>query len=101
MASKQSKDSSSRKMEGEFRQLGKRLDGLIARSRGAEARARARYDKQIKALKEKQAKAKVALARLKRQSSAASGPLKAGIQRAWRDIEEAVKEATKRFRETS
>ena len=101
MAGKRSTDPTGKKMEGEFRQLGKKLDGLISRSRGAEARARARYEKQIKALKVKQAQAKVALSRLRRQSAAASGPLKTGVQKAWRDIEEAVKEATRRFRETS
>lgn len=101
MAAKRSSDPTGKKMEGEFRQLGKRLDGLIARSRGAEAKARARYERQIKALKVKQAQAKVALARLRRQGAAAGGPLKAGLQKAWRDIEDAVKEATKRFRETS
>jgi len=101
MASKRGSDPTSRKMEGEFRQLGKKLDGLIARSRGTEAKARARYAKQIKALKAKQAQAKTALAHLKRQSAAAGGPLKAGLRKAWRDIEDAVKEATKRFRETS
>jgi len=101
MASKRSTDPASKKMEGEFRQLGKKLDGLIAKSRGAEAKARARYAKQIKALKAKQAQAKTALAHLRRQSAAASGPLKVGIQKAWQDIEDAVKEATKRFRETS
>ena len=101
MASKRSADPASRRMEGEFRQLGKKLDELIAKSRGAEAKARARYAKQIKVLRAKQAQAKTALAHLRRQSAAASGPLKAGLRKAWRDIEDAVKEATKRFRETS
>ena len=101
MAKKQKTGSANRKMEGEFRQLGKKLDSLIGRTRKAEVNARVSYAKQIKALKEKQAEAKIALARLRRQSSAASGPLKVGLQKAWRDIEAAVKEATKRFRETS
>ncbi|MGB5079339.1 MAG: hypothetical protein WBO23_01175 [Burkholderiales bacterium] len=101
MAGKPATASTGRKMEGEFRQLGKKLDGLIARSRGAESKARARYEKQIRALKVKQAQAKIALARLRRQSAAAGGPLKVGLQKAWRDIEDAVKEATRRFRETS
>ena len=101
MASNRSADPATKKMEGEFRQLGKKLDGLIAKTRGAEAKARARYATQIRALKAKQARAKVALSHLRRQSAAAGGPLKAGLKKAWRDIEDAVKEASKRFRETS
>jgi hypothetical protein len=48
----------------------------------------------------KQAAAKRALAKLGRQSAAASGPVKSGLRKAWRDIEAAVRQATKRFRET-
>jgi len=91
----------SKKMESEFRRLGKKLDGLVAKSRGAEAKARVQYARQLEVLKSKQAQAKTALAHLRRQGAAAGGPLKAGLRKAWRDIEDAVKEASKRFRETS
>jgi isocitrate dehydrogenase len=87
-------------MESEFSQLGKKLDGLIRKSRGTEAKVREKYAGQIKTLKAKQAAAKSALTRLKRQGSAAGGPLKAGLRKAWRDLESAVRQATKRFRET-
>jgi len=101
-ARKPSKPSSpsSNKVEAEFRQLGKKLRGLIEKTRAAEPQVRAKYAKQISALKAQQAAAKRAVARLKRQSTAASGPLKAGLVKAWRDIDSAVRQATKRFRQT-
>jgi hypothetical protein len=49
----------------------------------------------------KQAAAKRALAHFGRQSAAASGPMKEGLRKAWKDLESAVRQATKRFRETS
>ena len=101
MARKKSVTASSSRMESEFRELGRKLDGLVGKSRVAETRVRAKYAKQIKALKTKQAAAKLTLDRLKRQSAAAGAPLKAGFKKAWRDIDAAVRQATKRFRETA
>jgi len=48
-----------------------------------------------------QAQAQQALAKLGRQSAAASAPILAGLHKAWRDIELAVRQSAKRFRETS
>lgn len=99
MASKRSV-TSSRKIEREFRQLGRKLDGLIAKTRLAESQVRAKYAKQISVLKGKRVAAKATLSHLTRQSAAARGPLKAGLRKAWRDIDSAVRQASKRFRET-
>jgi hypothetical protein len=41
------------------------------------------------------------VARLGRQSAAASKPILAGLQKAWRDVELAVQQSAKRFRETA
>ena len=90
-----------RRLEAEARDLGKRLDALIAQARKAEAGARASAMQQIRVLQRQQAQAKQALAKLGRQGAAASGPIFVGLQKAWRDIELAVRQAAKRFRETA
>lgn len=96
-----SNTSSSKRMESEFRKLGKNLDGLIVKTRRAEADARVKYARQLKALKARQEQAKAILARLRRRSTAAGGPLKVGVKKAWSDLSAAVREASKRYRETS
>jgi len=88
-------------LQAEMRRLGKQLDALMASARSAEAGVRAKSLAQLRKLKVKQAAAQKTLARLGRQSAAASGPLKAGVRKAWRDIEAAVRSATRRFRETA
>ncbi len=97
---KAKKPATSRYLEAEARELGKRLDALLVQARTAEADARARALRQIRGLQRQQAQAKQALARLGRQSAAASGPILVGLQKAWRDIELAVRQSAKRFRET-
>ena len=42
----------------------------------------------------------IPLAKLGRQSAAASAPILAGLHKAWRDIELAVRQSAKRFRDT-
>lgn len=101
MASKRSVAAARRRLEAEMRQLGKKLDALAGRARKAEASVRAKSAVQLRKLKAKQAQAQAALARLGRQSAAASGPLKIGVRRAWRDIEVAVRRATRRFRKAA
>jgi len=101
MASKRKTGSSHRRLQAEMRQLGKRLDALMLTTRKAEASVRASSREQMRRLKAKQAVAKKRLAKLGRRSAAAGGPLRAGIRKAWRDIETAVKQATQRFRETT
>lgn len=101
MARKKRKaNTTSRSLEAEARELGKRLDALAAQARKAQADARVRAMRQIRVLQRQQAQAKQALAKLGRQSAAASGPILVGLQKAWRDIELAVRQSAKRFRET-
>jgi len=90
-----------RRLEAEARALGKRLDVLMAQARKAEAAARASTMRQIRVLQQRQAQARVVLAKLGRQGAAASGPILVGLQKAWRDIDLAVRQGAKRFRETS
>ena len=56
--------------------------------------------RQIRMVQRQQAQAQQALAKLGRQSAAASAPILAGLHRAWRDIELAVRQSAKRFRDT-
>jgi len=85
----------------EIRAAGKQLDRLMAEARKAEKGARASAERELRALKRRQATAQKALAKLGRQSAAASGPLIAGLQKAWHDMGLAMHQAAKRYRSTS
>ena len=100
MARKARKSTTASRLEAEARELGKRLDALVARARKAEAGARVSAMRQIRMVQRQQAQAQQALAKLGRQSAAASAPILAGLHRAWRDIELAVRQSAKRFRDT-
>lgn len=100
MARKARKSTTASRLEAEARELGKRLDALVARARKAEAGARVSAMRQIRMVQRQQAQAQQALAKLGRQSAAASAPILAGLHKAWRDIELAVRQSAKRFRET-
>ena len=88
-------------MEAEVRAAGKRVSALMANARKAEAAARATTLKQIRELQRQQASAQRSIAKLGRQSAAASAPILAGLQQAWRDIEVAMRQGAKRFRDTA
>jgi hypothetical protein len=77
------------------------LDWLMAEARKAEKSARANVVRELQVLKRRQAAANRALAKLGRQSAAASAPIVAGLQKAWHDMELAMRQASKRFSETS
>jgi len=100
MARKRKTTTNRRSLEAEARVIGKRLDALLAQARTAEAEARTTAMRQIRGLRQQQAAAQRALARLGRQGAAASGPILVGLQKAWRDIELAVRQSAKRFRDT-
>jgi hypothetical protein len=95
------KPASALDLHKEVRDMGNRLDYLMAQARKAEAGARATAMRQLRELQRNQAAANRALARLGRQSAAASAPIIAGLQKAWRDIELSVRQAARRFRETA
>jgi hypothetical protein len=95
------KSASRLNLHAEMRAVGKQLDRLMAEARKAEKGARASAERELRALKRRQAQAQKALAKLGRQSAAASGPLIAGLQKAWQDMGLAMHQATKRFRQTS
>jgi chromosome segregation ATPase len=79
----------------------RQLDWLMSEVKKAEAGARKSAERELRALKRRQAQAQKALAKLGRQSAAASGPLIAGLQKAWHDMGLAMHQAAKRYRATS
>jgi hypothetical protein len=98
---RKAKATRNKRTEKELRTLRQRLDALIARAKRTERQVARAYAKQRQALRARQAKAKLALQRLRRQSAAAAPPLKSGLQRAWTELNAAVKEAATRFRGSS
>lgn len=98
---KKRKTASRLNLHMEVRAVGKQLDWLMAEARKAEKSARAGAVRELQVLKRRQAAANRALAKLGRQSAAASAPIVAGLQKAWHDMELAVRQANKRFRQTS
>jgi hypothetical protein len=87
-------------LQKEVRAVGRQLDWLMAEARRAEKSARASTMREVQALKRRQAAANRAMAKLGRQSAAASAPLVAGMRKAWHDVELAMRQASRRFRQT-
>jgi ABC-type transporter Mla subunit MlaD len=85
----------------ELRAMRKRLDSTLAQAKRTEKQVAKLYAQQRQNLRARQAQAKAALARLRRQSAAAAPALKSGVQRAWSDLNSAVREAAARFRKTA
>lgn len=98
---KKRKAASRLNLHKEVRAVGKQLDRLMAEARKAEKSARASTMRELQVLKRKQAAANRALTKLGRQSAAASAPIVAGLQKAWHDMELAMRQASRRFRQTS
>jgi hypothetical protein len=101
MARRKRKAASGKGAQKEQRALRQRLDKLIGQAKRTEREVRARAAAQIRALRLKQAQAKRAAQKLRRRSAAAAPALKSGLQRAWGELNEAMKEAAARFRKTS
>jgi hypothetical protein len=101
MARRKGNATSSKQAHKELRTLRDRLDKLIGQAKRAEREVEVRYARQMRGLRLKRAQAKRALQKLRRRSAAAAPPLKSGLQRAWADLNDAVKQAAARFRKTS
>jgi len=101
MARKKRKATSGKKTKQELKTLRQKLDSLLGRAKRAEREVQTRYAKQMQALRAKQAQAKKAVQKLGRRSAAAAPSLKAGLQRAWADLNDAVRQAAANFRKTS
>ena len=101
MARKRKAAKASKASVSRTREMRRRLTKLIANANKAQAAARKGAARQIRVLRVRQAVARKALAKLGRQGAAASGPILGGLQKAWRELDVAVRAGAKRFRETS
>ena len=93
-----SKDAYRDKLEARLAQAEAELDRLRAKAAEAEADARIETDKRIADARRKCQAAREELARLGAAGEGAFEDMKQGVERAWRDLEEAVSTAAKRFR---
>lgn len=100
MAARKAKRTTStqRRIESEMRKLSKRLSLIEQQARKSGAALQSSTMRNMRELQRQQAAVQRALAQFGRQSYAASGPLAAGLQKAWRDIELSVRQAAKKFR---
>lgn len=101
MARKKGSPKQSKRLQKELGAMRKRLDAMIAQAKRTEKQVEKLYAKQKQVLRARQAQAKKALAKLSRRSAAATPPIKAGVQRAWSDLSDAVRQAAARFRNTA
>ncbi|MDH5222927.1 MAG: hypothetical protein OEW94_17095 [Betaproteobacteria bacterium] len=101
MARKKGSPKQNRRWQKELGAMRKRLDAMLAQAKRTEKQAEKIYARQRQVLRARQAQARKALARLSRRSAAATPPIKAGVQRAWSDLSDAVREAAARFRGTA
>jgi tRNA U34 5-carboxymethylaminomethyl modifying GTPase MnmE/TrmE len=101
MARKKRKAASGKKSKQELQTLRQRLDSLLGQAKRAERDVQARYARQMQVLRAKQAQAKKAVQKLGRRSAAAAPSLKSGLQRAWADLNDAVRQAAANFRKTN
>lgn len=74
------------------------IDALESRARKAQADAQALYRTQIEVLRARSEQAKLQLELLRRASEGAWSEMRAGMEKAWDDMGEAVKAAAARFR---
>jgi len=74
------------------------IDKLRAKAQGAAADSQVEYNKQIEALQSKQDDAKQKLSELQQASEGGWEELKAGIEKSWNDLGEAVNAARSKFR---
>jgi len=101
MARKKRKATSGKKTKQELQTLRQKLDALLGRAKRTEREIEKGYARQKQALRVKQAQAKKAVQKLRRRSAAAAPSLKAGLQRAWADLNDAVRQAAANFRKTT
>jgi outer membrane murein-binding lipoprotein Lpp len=86
-----------RKMKDQLRKLGARIDSLAAKAKAATADAKAEYERQLPALREKQRIAQQRLDELERAGGAAWEELKYGLESAFTDLSSALDRAALKF----
>ena len=86
-----------RKLEARLDQLAAEIDKLQAKAAEASADARIEYERQVEALRKKQADARDRLRDFDEASGEAWKDLTGGLEKAWNDLADAVRKATGRF----
>ena len=92
------KEAYEKKIEAQLNEWKTDIDKMKAKADKADAEAKLAYYKQIEELRTRQEVAQKKLAELKASGEDAWEDLKAGIDRAWSSLGEAVKSAGSRFK---
>ncbi|MGB7932308.1 MAG: coiled coil domain-containing protein [Gammaproteobacteria bacterium] len=92
------KDAYQDKMDARLREWQAKIDALKARADQAEAEQKIQYYEEIETLRTKQQKVKQKLEELRSAGASAWQEVKAGVEVAWTDLEDAVQRATDKFK---
>lgn len=92
------KDDYQQKLEAKLEEWNAELDKLRAKAKGAEADAEREINKEVAQLEERRERARARLEELRAASDDAWHDFKAGAERAFDEMSEAVRQAVARFR---
>ncbi len=87
-----------KKLEARLDEWKAEIDKLKAKAAGAEADAQLQYEKEIDNLQKRQAKAREKLKELRNAGDDAWEDMKAGMENAWSELQDAMGRATTRFK---
>lgn len=91
------KDAYVKKLEARIDEWNAEISKLAAKSRNLEADAALTYHKEIDGLRRRQQDVREELLKLRESSDGAWEDVKAGVQRSYEEMENAIKSAIKRF----
>ena len=91
------KDAYQDKMNARLREWQAKIDALKARADQAEAEQKIKYYEEIETLRTKQQKVQQKLEELRSAGAGAWEEVKAGVEVAWTDLEDAVQRAADKF----
>ena len=91
------KDAYQDKMDARLREWQAKIDALKARADQAEAEQKIKYYEEIETLRTKQQKVQQKLEELRSAGASAWEEVKAGVEVAWTDLEDAVQRAADKF----
>ena len=92
------KDAYQDKMNARLREWQAKIDALKARADQAEAEQKIQYYEEIESLRTKQQKVQQKLEELRSAGASAWEEVKAGVEAAWTDLEDAVQRAADKFK---
>ena len=92
------KDAYQDKMNARLREWQAKIDALKARADQAEAEQKIKYNEEIETLRTKQQKVQQKLEELRSAGEGAWEEVKAGVEVAWTDLEDAVQRAADKFK---